>query len=143
MGHGVRRTRANATGLVLALLAGLLVASTPSSAAPDEPVRILLVGDSMTQESSGDWTWRYRLWQHLTKHGVSVDFVGPRNDLWEYVEAHDGSQAYVDPAFDRDHAAYWGMPLAVMGADPPVGLAPRSGNWSTSTTRTSSWRCSA
>jgi hypothetical protein len=112
---------------VLAVLAGLLTASTASSAAPDEPVRILLVGDSMTQESSGDWTWRYRLWQHLNKHGVSVDFVGPRNDLWEYVEAHDGSQAYVDPAFDRDHAAYWGLPLATMGAEPPVGIGATIG----------------
>jgi hypothetical protein len=125
VGHEGRRS--NAAGLVLAVLAGLLTASTASSAARDEPVRILLVGDSMTQESSGDWTWRYRLWQHLNKHGVSVDFVGPRNDLWEYVEAHDGSQAYVDPAFDRDHAAYWGLPLATMGAEPPVGIGATIG----------------
>jgi hypothetical protein len=85
-------------------------------------VRILLVGDSMTQESSGDWTWRYRLAEHLTKGGVPFDLVGPRTDLWEYVEAHDGSQAYVDPDFDRDHAARWGTHLETMGEEPPMGI---------------------
>ena len=74
----------------------------------DDPVRILIVGDSITQGSAGDWTWRYRLWQHLTEHGVSVDFVGPRDDLWDNVTSQFGSQAYVDPAFDQDHAARWG-----------------------------------
>jgi hypothetical protein len=109
--------------LVLAgLVVGLPEGSSPAHATPDEPVRIMLVGDSMTQESSGDWTWRYRLWQHLTEHAVSFDLVGPRNDLWEYVEAHDGSQAYINPDFDRDHAARWGMPLALMDQDPPAGL---------------------
>jgi hypothetical protein len=104
------------------LLAGLSATPSGSSAASGDPVRILVVGDSMTQGSSGDWTWRYRLSQHLTGHGVSFDLVGPRDDLWEYVEAHDGSQAYVDPGFDRDHAARWGMHLASMDQAPPVGI---------------------
>src|SRR5262245_42446727 len=91
--------RAFLSVLLLAVLAEVPAGSTPARAA--DPVRILLVGDSMTQGSSGDWTWRYRLWQHLSEHGVSFDLVGPRTDLWEYVEAHDGSQAYIDPNFDR------------------------------------------
>ena len=130
MGDRGRRAgvRALSTALVVAGLVGLPAGSAPSRAAPADPVRILIVGDSMTQGSSGDWTWRYRLWRHLTEHGVPVDFVGPRTDLWEYVEAHDGSQAYVDPAFDRDHAARWGMPLAAMGADPPAGIGATVGD---------------
>jgi lysophospholipase L1-like esterase len=111
-------------GLVLALLASLLAASTSSATVPDEPVRILIVGDSMTQGSSGDWTWRYRLWQHLTEHHVSFDFVGPRDDLWDNVSGSFGSQAYVDPAFDRDHAARWGRSMALVETgqgDLPVG----------------------
>jgi lysophospholipase L1-like esterase len=104
------------------LLVGLSAIPSGSPVASDDPVRILVVGDSITQGSSGDWTWRYRLWQHLTGHGVDFELVGPRNDLWEYVEAHDGSQAYIDAGFDRDHASRWGMSLASMSQDPPVGI---------------------
>ena len=86
--------------------------ATASSAAAADPVRVLLVGDSITQGSAGDWTWRYRLWQHLTSHGVAVDLVGPREDLWDNLAEGPGSTAYVDPAFDRDHAARWGMTMA-------------------------------
>lgn len=70
---------------------------------PAGPVRILLHGDSVTQGSAGDWTWRYRLWKHLVSSGEQVDLIGPRDDL------RDGSRAYADPGFDRDHAARWGM----------------------------------
>lgn len=76
-------------------------------------MRILLVGDSVTQGSAGDWTWRYRLWKHFQAAGVAVDFVGPRDDLYDNVSATLGSQAYVDTAFDRDHAARWGMTVDV------------------------------
>ena len=97
-----------AAGLVLAALTCVPgVAPTPAA----EPVRILVVGDSISQGSSGDWTWRYRLWKHLTGHGATVDLVGPRTDLYDNVGGAFGSQAYLDPAFDRDHAARWGMKL--------------------------------
>jgi lysophospholipase L1-like esterase len=88
--------------------------------ADDGVTQVLLLGDSVTQGSSGDWTWRYRLWKHLqaTSSGP-VDFVGPRDDLWDYLTEQHGSQAYVDPAFDRDHASRWGLTLAF--ADTPVG----------------------
>ncbi len=121
------RRGAGARGLpralaALLLVVGLAASLTGSTSTTADPVRILLVGDSMTQESSGDWTWRYRLAQHLDEHGVPYDLVGPRDDLWEYVEAHDGSQDYVDPGFDRDHAARWGVHLESMDQDPPVGI---------------------
>ena len=87
-----------------------------ASASDPEPTRILLVGDSMTQGSAGDWTWRYRLWQHLTEHAVDVDLVGYRDDLRDEIGKTFGDQHYLDPAFDRDHAARWGMALS----DPDV-----------------------
>ena len=86
------------------------VPGTPP-AQPADPVRILVLGDSISQGSSGDWTWRYRLWEHLTGHAVAVDFVGPRTDLYDNVAGTFGSQAYLVPGFDRDHAARWGMKL--------------------------------
>lgn len=100
-------------GAALALLAALtsLTPSAAEAAAPD-PVRIMIIGDSVAQGSSGDWTWRYRLWQTLTSSGVPFDLVGPHDDLFDVATYEFGSQAYADPAFDRDHAARWGMALA-------------------------------
>ena len=101
-------------GLIgLSLVAGGVTVPSGAADEPVDPVRILLVGDSVTQGSAGDWTWRYRLWKHFQAAGVAVDFVGPRDDLYDNVSATLGSQAYVDAAFDRDHAARWGMSVDV------------------------------
>lgn len=110
---------------------GAAAGQTPSAEAPgtpggaddpdgsDDPARILLVGDSVTQGAAGDWTWRYRLAQTLDAAGTPYDFVGYRDDLYDGVAGGAWAQAYLDPAFDRDHAAKWGMTFA----DPevPVG----------------------
>ncbi|KRF16061.1 hypothetical protein ASH02_05520 [Nocardioides sp. Soil796] len=85
-------------------------ASSPSDEA--EPTRILIVGDSVTHGSSGDWTWRYRLWQQLVASGATIDFVGPRDDLHGLGPHGEGSQDYMDPDFDRDHASLWGLSYA-------------------------------
>ncbi|UUW87701.1 GDSL-type esterase/lipase family protein [Nocardioides sp. WV_118_6] len=93
--------------LVVASLA--MMPATASGAPSGDPVRIMLLGDSVTQGSSGDWTWRYRLWRRLVTAGVSADLVGPRADLWDARTDGPGAISYADPAFDRDHAAQWGM----------------------------------
>lgn len=91
-----------------ALAAALVITLVPAtSSSGDELARVLLVGDSVTQGSSGDWTWRYRLWQHLVATGRPVDFVGPRDDLFDAKKPGSSSHDYVDAAFDTDHAAYW------------------------------------
>jgi len=100
--------RVFAASLVLATLAGC------SAAGDDDPTRVLLFGDSITQGRPGDWTWRYRLWQELRKEGAEVDLVGPAEDL------EGGSLAYADPRFDRDHAALWGAPLTPPPYDPTM-----------------------
>jgi lysophospholipase L1-like esterase len=93
--------------VALVCLAGVAApAGAEAAAQPGEPVRILVLGDSITQGSSGDWTWRYRLWQHLAAAGVPVDFVGHRDTVGPYAQGSD--QDYVDTGFDRDHAAYAG-----------------------------------
>ncbi|RMZ80034.1 hypothetical protein DV738_g2999, partial [Chaetothyriales sp. CBS 135597] len=40
-------------------------------------LRVMIVGDSMTQGQEGDWTWRYRMWQWFKEHEIAVRFVGP------------------------------------------------------------------
>lgn len=103
-------------GLVFVALLALLAVALPCRAMPP-PMRLMLVGDSVTQGSSGDWTWRYRLWHHLVDAGVNVDFVGPYDDLFDTESSTFGSQAYADGAFDRDHAARWGASYAKPPAD--------------------------
>lgn len=80
-----------------------------ASSAVARPANVLLVGDSVTMGSTGDWTWRYRLWKHLAATAPGqVDLVGPRTDLYDRATRTYGHQEYVDADFDRDHAASWG-----------------------------------
>jgi hypothetical protein len=116
MSRGRWARMAVAVTLPLALVS--MAPPSVSQPGPD-PVRVLLVGDSVTQGSAGDWTWRHRLWHHLVDDGTAVDFVGPRDDLFDNVTSTPGSHAYADPAFDSDHASRWGMTFA--GQDVPIG----------------------
>ena len=109
------------TLLAAALLLGALTAL--SGCGGGTPTRIMLVGDSITQGSAGDWTWRYRLWQHLRDSGAQVDLVGPWDDLYDYNAGVFGSHAYADPHFDQDHAARWGT--AFTDEQPPIGTLVR------------------
>lgn len=106
----------------LAALAVALGAITvmPSAAQADDPARVLIVGDSVTQGYKGEYTWRYFLWKALEQQQVSVDFVGTRtgpfsadNGEWDF--DYQGPDAYADPDFDHDHAAFYGGRLG-----PPV-----------------------
>ncbi|KAH8754080.1 SGNH hydrolase-type esterase domain-containing protein [Diaporthe sp. PMI_573] len=40
-------------------------------------LRVLVVGDSMTHGSEGDYTWRYRMHEWFTSQGILYQFVGP------------------------------------------------------------------
>ncbi len=82
------RQRALPVYLVVLLLGLLPLAAACRSA--DDPVRILLVGDSVTQGSAGDWTWRYRLAQHLVDADVPFDFVGPDDGLLDNLTGKQG-----------------------------------------------------
>ncbi|GAA3759496.1 lysophospholipase L1-like esterase [Spinactinospora alkalitolerans] len=91
-------------------------APRPSGGVPAPPegtARIMVAGDSVVQGSSGDFTWRYRLWRHLSEEsGVDVDFVGPHEDLLDVGTGADGSLDYAVPDFDRAHAGAWGATAA-------------------------------
>jgi hypothetical protein len=79
----------------------------------DERMRsFLFVGDSMTIGCPGDFTWRYRMWQHLeaTMRG-GYEIVGPRTALYDPATAAPDSQAYAAKDFPlpaRRHLAGWG-----------------------------------
>jgi hypothetical protein len=73
----------------------------------------MIVGDSMTIGSRGDYTWRYRLWRHLRSAGVDAAFTGPYTGVYDHAtgEACDG---YRDPRFPTAHHAAWGRPIGAL-----------------------------
>ncbi len=82
------------------------------------------VGDSMTIGSTGEHTWRYRLWQHLcAEYGGPFTLVGPRETLYDKATESPSSYAYAEPDFPRGHLAGWGEGWAHM--TPLIGEAVR------------------
>lgn len=74
-------------------------------------MRYLFVGDSMTVGTAGDYTWRYRMWQHLCGLGEPFAVVGPRTTLYDQAADAAVSGDYADPSFPqhaRRHLAGWG-----------------------------------
>lgn len=97
---------------MMAVAAGA-VAGPPQAAAADQgPARVMLVGDSITHGSTGEYTWRYFLSRHLRATSPGTDLVGPSRSVW--VDETTGWPAvYADPDFDADHAATWGDSLSL------------------------------
>ncbi|MFI9565273.1 GDSL-type esterase/lipase family protein [Streptomyces rishiriensis] len=88
-------------------------------------LRFMPVGDSMTIGSTGDHTWRYRLWQHLcAEYGGPFTLVGPRETLYDKATDSPTSYAYAEPDFPRGHLAGWGEGWAHM--TPLIGEAVRT-----------------
>src|SRR6266436_4914334 len=87
----------------------------PSPTAPGQPSggspRIMIVGDSITEGSSGDYTWQYRLYEHLRADGVSPRMVGPHHTLFNNVTKVDGDRSYADPRFEHANDTRWGRTL--------------------------------
>ncbi|MER5433123.1 GDSL-type esterase/lipase family protein [Streptomyces sp. NPDC002588] len=72
-------------------------------------LRFMPVGDSMTIGSSGEHTWRYRMWRHLCEtYSGPFTLVGPRETLYDKAADAPTSYAYAEPGFPRAHLAGWG-----------------------------------
>ncbi|GGD12262.1 GDSL-type esterase/lipase family protein [Nocardioides daphniae] len=96
------------------VVVGLAFPTSSAVAADGGTPRIMVVGDSISQGSAGDFTWRYRLYTHLKASGVTPDMVGVRRHLFDNVadsQTGPDRMAYVHP-FDQDHAAWWGQRAA-------------------------------
>ncbi|OAA24498.1 lysophospholipase L1-like esterase [Frankia sp. EI5c] len=105
------RRAAGVAGTTIVLTGGVsaagMVAGPSAVAAP--MTRVMVIGDSVTHQTAGDYTWRYRLAQHLNLSAPgAVDFVGDRIDVWDNTANAPGSNDYIDAWFDRDHHAVWG-----------------------------------
>lgn len=65
-------------------------------------MRFMFVGDSMTIGRAGDFTWRYRMWQHLNaSYGGPYAIVGPRTGLYDAHADAPVSHAYGAPTSPR------------------------------------------
>ncbi|WP_327183698.1 GDSL-type esterase/lipase family protein [Streptomyces sp. NBC_01334] len=88
-------------------------------------LRFMPVGDSMTIGSSGEHTWRYRMWRHLcATHDGPFTLSGPRETLYDKATDSPASYAYADPDFPRGHLAGWGEGWLHMA--PLIGEAVRT-----------------
>lgn len=78
----------------------LLASTWMNAAIAARPIRIMPLGDSITQSNKDHSSYRRPLWQKLRAAGYNVDFVGSQR-------AH-----YQGPApktdFDLDHEGHWG-----------------------------------
>ncbi|HXV61265.1 MAG TPA: SGNH/GDSL hydrolase family protein, partial [Vicinamibacteria bacterium] len=71
-----------------------------TSAAPTSALRIMPLGDSITQADSEHDSYRRPLWRSLEASGHSIDFVGTQTSN------HRGGPPHRD--FDLDHEGHWG-----------------------------------
>jgi lysophospholipase L1-like esterase len=101
-------------GLVLVSLTigGTLAAPRADAAtgrAATTPVRVMVVGDSISQGFGGDSTWRYWFWREANRQGRPVDFVGPHRG---FLPGHGTRYESAGLYFDRDHAARAGSTVS-------------------------------
>ena len=69
-----------------------------------QPIKIMLLGNSITQGDKDHYSYRYNLWFKLNNSslGVNFDFVGSMTTNF------NGSPSFPDRSFDRDHEGHWG-----------------------------------
>lgn len=71
----------------------------------------MIVGDSITEGSAGDYTWQYWLYEHLRADDINPRMVGPYSSLYNNVTNTEGNHAYADPRFEHANDARWGLTL--------------------------------
>jgi hypothetical protein len=68
-------------------------------------IKILPLGDSITQSDARHLSYRYPLWKMLVDTNIPFDFVGSENGhFW----GSPGWPDYRGKAFDPDHEGHWG-----------------------------------
>jgi lysophospholipase L1-like esterase len=95
--------------VALVLVLALLLSAAAGEVDPPHPVRIMPLGDSITEGGSGDATWRYWLQKGLEAKGCVVDYVGSRRGVLR------GVPRFSD--FDLDHEGHWGWTTAQVKAE--------------------------
>lgn len=71
------------------------------------PLRIMPIGDSITEAEGGHNSYRLNLWNKLIVAGCDMDFVGSRSGVSKGFTG-SGSTNPPNINFDLDHESYWG-----------------------------------
>ena len=70
-----------------------------------QAVKIMPLGNSITQANSSNYSYRYNLWKKLIDEVIEFDYVGSLN-------SNSGGNPnwpdYQGKSFDRDHEGHWG-----------------------------------
>ena len=121
----------NTNKFILLLLSLLLTACSSSSSSTEEDetptdvvtgwravlkdcgtggnaIRIMPIGDSITESRNGYSSYRYWLWRLLQDNGCNVDFVGGRRGVSDGRKG-GGQRTPSRTNFDQDHQSYWGL----------------------------------
>jgi hypothetical protein len=72
----------------------------------NQPLRILCLGDSITQASEDRCGYRYLLWKKLVDHKIEIDFIGSMNKRYYETPGSD-CPSYHGKTFDPDHEGHW------------------------------------
>jgi len=89
-------------GFIFSIVLSTTSSFTSAATIDQEVIRILPLGDSITQGGNARPSYRRALWLKLKQHGYKVDFVGSQNDF-QHASPPD---ALLD--FDLDHEGHWG-----------------------------------
>ena len=98
--HRRASTRVVMFSVLTACTAIPLLSQCSPSIPQDKTIKIMPLGDSITESSEGHASYRYYLWQHLMESGHRVDFVGSQHGVSGRKLRHDD--------FDQDHEAHSG-----------------------------------
>lgn len=100
-----------------------------SLGAAETPVRIVCVGDSITQGRQGKgehkptWSYRYALWKMLIDAGHPADFVGSMTTGFEGSPVYE---AYQGREFPNRHEGRWGWTTAKVAEALKESVAART-----------------
>ncbi len=119
-------------------LCGLMLLSLifPARAESDTVLRILPLGDSITQAEINRASYRYPLWKQLIDAEIEFDFVGAMNtQLSTYSQGTPPHPDYKTQIFDPDHEGHfaWQISDIVNGRQPNNGTGSgKLAQWLTS-----------
>ncbi|MCB0360671.1 MAG: hypothetical protein KDD44_13580, partial [Bdellovibrionales bacterium] len=74
------------------------------------PLRIMPLGDSITEAEQGHASYRYWLWKLFEADGCFVDFVGSRRGVTDGTTNGPELPPRFDD-FDQDHEGHWGFKI--------------------------------
>ncbi|WP_329047745.1 RICIN domain-containing protein [Amycolatopsis sp. NBC_01488] len=83
------RTKLGSLAAAAAVLAGVLLPAAPAAAESNGGVRVMPLGDSITEGTQVPGGYRIGLWQRLTAGGYQVDFVGSQSNGPASLGDHD------------------------------------------------------